>query len=253
MQKKISLLLFFLSIFLMSLHAIDTQEKRVSIENVKGNTLSFKADNLRVGQSGIILTNIHENSVIIASAEIIKIDGDEATAHYRTFETIKQRYLPTPESTPKVGDIIIFNGLYNRAIAIAPNQESYNAILEHEKNVSFSHIDLFGAFLAKDGINDPKPKHFRQFCNAYSIGLIYILASNGVNVLDCESFEVIQTIAFEKPVLKNTDTPFFSRIVAIDTGSLASKLRSKKSKNYFPYYDDLLHKPLSRFQNESHK
>lgn len=230
--------------------AINTQERRVKIESVSGNSLHFKASGLKVGQSGVVLATIHEKTIIIASAEISKVEGDSITARVLPFEMITQKYLPTPEASPKAGDTLIFNGFYNRAIAIAPSQESYNAILARGKNVSFSHIDLFAAFLAKDGINDPKPKHLKEFCNAYSIGLVYMLASNGINVLDCQSFEVLEVLPFDKPSLETTAAPFFSRIVAIDTGSLASKLRSKDSKHYFSYYDSLLKEPLARFRRD---
>ncbi len=107
--------------------------------------------------------------------------------------------------------------------------------------------------MAKDGINDPKPKHLNEFCNVYSIGLLYILASNGVNVLDCQSFSILEVLPFDKPYIQNTQAPFFSRIVNIDTGSLANKLRSKKSRQYFPYYDNLLRSSLKSFENLKHK
>lgn len=235
------------------LQAIDILPKGVEIDEVNANVLSFRADHLKVGQSGIVLTQNQGYNIIIASAVIKSIKNGTAYASYTPFDSISQKYLPTPQSSPAQGDKIIFGSFYNKSIAIAPDQESYNKILSLASNTSFAHIDLLAAFLAKDGINDPKPKHLNEFCNVYSIGLLYILASNGVNVLDCQSFSILEVLPFDKPYIQNTQAPFFSRIVNIDTGSLANKLRSKKSRQYFPYYDNLLRSSLKSFENLKHK
>lgn len=230
------------------LQALDTNEIKVEIEQMDKKRISFAAKTLQVGQSGVILSQNNDRFVIIASVVISEIVDNKAYGEYSEFEGIKQKYLPTPRATPKVGDSIIFNSFYNRAIAIAPNQEHYNKILALKVPTSFMHIDLFGAFLAKDSINDPKPKHFKAFCNAYSIGLVYILASNGINVLDCQSFSVLEVLPFGDISVESSKAPFFSRIADINTGSLASKFRSKNSRQYLSYYDDLLKAPLESFQ-----
>ncbi|TLD97357.1 plasminogen-binding protein pgbA [Helicobacter jaachi] len=234
------------------LYGIDTAPVNERIESANAKEISFYANRLKVGESGIVLTEQQGYEMIIASAVITRIEGDRAYASIAPFSNIEQKYLPTPQASPKEGDKVIFGGFYNRAIAIAPNQESYNKILSSASNVSFSHIDLFAAFLAKDGINDPKPKHLRAFCNAYSIGLVYVFASNGINVLDCQSFAILEVLSAQDVQDKQTQAPFFSRIPNINTGSLASKLRSKKSRQYFSYYDDLL-SPSLRAYKLTHK
>lgn len=226
--------------------AVNLEPVSKNITEVKGKILTFEAHKLKVGQSGIVLAQNGDYNVIIASAVIERIENNNAYARFAPFENITQKYLPTPQATPTKGDKLIFGGFYNKAIAIAPDQESYTKILSLNPT-HFVHIDLFSAFLAKDGINDPKPKHLRQFCNAYSIGLVYILATNGLNVLDCQSFALLEVQPFTKPQPETTQAPFFSRIANIDTGSLASKLRSKKSRQYFSYYDELLSPSIKAF------
>lgn len=226
--------------------ALNPEPVSKKIAEVNGKTLIFEANGLKVGQSGIVLAQNGDYNVIIASAVIERIESGNAYARFAPFENIAQKYLPTPQATPTKDDKVIFGGFYNKAIAIAPDQESYNKILSTNPT-HFVHIDLFAAFLAKDGINDPKPKHLREFCNAYSIGLVYIVASNGLNVLDCQSFALLEVQPFSKPLLEKTQAPFFSRIVNIDTGSLASKMRPKKSRQYFKYYDELLSPSIQVF------
>lgn len=237
----------------LTLHAFDYEPISTEIINVdsRNKTISFKSEHLQVGQSGIILAKKQNYKVIIANAQIQNIQEDIAIAEYIPFESISQRYLPTPRAEPLEGDKIIFGSFYDQSIAIAPDQETYNKIIALTSHTRFMHIDLFAAFLAKDGINDPQPKHFKAFCNIYSIGLIYILASNGINILDCQSFEILQTLDYPVPTLESTHAPFFSRIANIQTGSLASKMRSKKSRQYFPYYDNLLQNPLKTFDERN--
>lgn len=247
---RIWIILAFLS---LTLDAFDYEPISTEIINVNSHnkTISFKSEHLQVGQSGIILTNQQNYEIIIASARIQSIQKDIAIAEYTPFESISQRYLPTPRAEPSKGDSIIFSSFYDQSIAIAPDQETYNKIITLNSHTHFMHIDLFAAFLAKDGINDPQPKHFKAFCNLYSIGLIHILASNGVNILDCQSFEILETITYPVPTLESTQAPFFSRIANIQTGSLASKMRSKKSRQYFSYYDNLLQAPLKTFNQRN--
>ena len=237
------------------LYALETDPMSAQITKVdtKNNTIYFDSTaHFQVGQSGFILAHKQDYNVIIANAQIQSISENVAIAKYAPFESITQRYLPTPRAEPLEGDEAVFGSFYDKSIAIAPDQENYNQILSLKSKVYFMHIDLFGAFLAKDGINDPKPKHFKTFCNRYNIGLIHILASNGLNVLDCQSFEILDVITYQKPTLESTQAPFFSRIVDINTGSLASKMRSKKSRQYFSYYDDLLAIPLKSFKQRNH-
>lgn len=231
----------------MAVYAIDTLPRSAEIQSVSSQNLSFEAGDFKVGQTGIILTQTQGYDVIIGNVVIDRIQDKQAIASYSPLETIVQKYLPTPQIKPSRGDKVVFGSFYDKAIIIAPDQESYNKILISNPQISFAHIDLFEAFLAKDGINDPKPKELGQFCRAYSVGLVYLLASNGVNILDCQSFQLLDVMAFDISLIQETKSPFFSRIPDIDTGSLMSKLRSKKSRHYFKYYDELIRAPLASF------
>ena len=219
---------------------IDARVVRVSVDSVQRDTIVFDAQNLQVGESGVVLTKNQSHAIIIAKAIIESIEGGRASARVEAFDTIEQRYLPTPINKPQVGDEVLFRSFYNRAIAIAPNQESYQFVIRNNPTIQFMHIDLFAAYLQQQSLNDPKPKHFKEFCPKYSVGLVFIVDSNHTRVLDCQSFTLLemQSPPPDEVLHASVITPFFSRI-SHPGKPLGSRFKSYKSKDYFPYYDTL--------------
>ncbi|MGI0407214.1 plasminogen-binding N-terminal domain-containing protein [Helicobacter himalayensis] len=222
------------------LSAFDINAVRENIESIEKDTLTFPARDLKVGESGVVLTKNQSSEVIIAQAHITEINNGKATATFKPFELLKQKFLPTPINEPKVGDEVLFRSFYNRAIAIAPNQETYQYIIKSNPNIQFMHIDLFAAFLQQENTNDPQKKEFQKFCPKYSIGLLFIADSQNIKVFDCQNFAVFGTQEFQDSSILHTEavTPFFSRITAPNK-RLGSRLKSNNSKDYFPYYDKL--------------
>lgn len=242
-------LLLAIGIFLGVANAIELKTITSTISQVddKKEVIFFNAANAIVGQSGIAIKQIDSHNLIVAQIEVQSVESSNIQASFKEFKSISQKYLPTPRLKPEVGDKVILGQFYNKSIIIAPDANSYNKVLNTSKNIEFLHIDLFAAMLASDGINDPKYKHFKHFCNTYSVGLLHIVASNGLNVLDCQSFHILESNPLEISDKSDTQAPFFSRIAKIETGSLLAKFRSNKSKDYFSYYDDLLKESLRIF------
>lgn len=239
-MRTIWLFLIWLLGLTLSVNAIETKTLKKDIQSVQGNEVTFEAGNLKVGESGVIVTKSKEYEIIIAKADIINIQDKNATAKFSAFEAISQKYLPTPSAMPKVGDNVIFRSFYNRAIAIAPNQESYQHIVRSNPQVQFMHIDLFAAFMKQKNLNDPNPKVFREFCPCYSIGLLFIMDSTSIKVLDCQSFVLLENQSLPaQNDINQTTSPFFSRITSSDK-RLGGRFKSNKSKEYFVFYDELL-------------
>lgn len=92
------------------LYGIDIKPKRESIIEAKPKSVSFAANGLKVGQSGIILTHKNGYNVIIASTTITRIKDNIAYAEYEPFESIAQKYLPTPTFEPTQGDEVLIGG-----------------------------------------------------------------------------------------------------------------------------------------------
>lgn len=182
----------------------------VMIPPQDGDALKIPAHNLKVGESGIITRSVNGNDFIIASVIVGSVDDDIATLQISEFDAISDIYMPRPLGNPAEKDRAIFRTFYDRAVLIAPNQATYQTIVESYPRLDFIHSDIFAAYLAKNDVNLPQARHFRGFCKAFNVGLVVVVA-NGVSVLDCESFKPLQRTTF---VLKDTSEmlPFFTRI-----------------------------------------
>ncbi|PAF52806.1 plasminogen-binding N-terminal domain-containing protein [Helicobacter sp. 13S00477-4] len=243
MLKRFLNIIVFVSIVCVQAQASWLNEPlRVNIQEVNKDkkTISFPAYDLKVGESGFVLVKLADYSAISAKLQIISIDNGVAVAEFSPFDRMKQKYLPTPRLEPKVGDMAVFRDLNNKAFLIAPDSTTYEKIKSQIKDTTFMSSDLLMGYLNDYGGFDPKPKFLRKACEVYSVGLLYVVASNGINVLDCETLATLDTFAFDTSKVSKTSAPFFSRLEEVKTGSLASLFYSKKSKQYFQYYDALV-------------
>lgn len=215
----------------------------INIEKIdsKNKTLSFPAYDLKVGETGFVLTKLSDYMVISAKLEVESIKDGVAVARFSDFDGMKQKYLPTPRIEPKVGDMASFRELNNKAFLIAPDLATYEKIKTQFKDeVDFMSSDLLMGYLNDYGGFDPSAKFLKKVCSIYSVGLMYIVTSGHINILDCQSLVSLESLPFDTSAVSKTTAPFFSRLQEIKTGSLASLFHSKKSRNYFKFYDDLV-------------
>ena len=207
----------------------------------QGNDLlvTFANINLKVGESGIIMRDLSSYRVIVASVVVIKLEGTKAIAKVLPFTQLIQPYLPTPNMTPKVGDMLIFRSFNNKAFLIAPNEITYKDITERYDFIEFLNSDLLMGFLNSRGKHDPTPKILQQACNEYGVGLLFVVGSKEIGIFNCQ---YITKIAKYRNKLTDTTTksPFYTRTNFEGGGSLTYSLSSKKSRNYFLYYDEFL-------------
>lgn len=232
--KKIFFMLLMLNIYLIGAEI----ENRliITIPKQDSQTLKIPALNLKVGESGIITRDIDTNEFIIGNAIVNSIDDGIASLEIRPFETIKERYMPTPLGNAQEKDKVIFRILYDRALAIAPNQTTYQDILDNNKNIDFTHPDIFASYLATNDENMPNAKDFRGFCDKFNIGLIFIAQESDISILDCQS---LKTIAKDSLTLKDSaqNLPFFTRL---GDEALRELFSMDKMKEYFDYYKSIV-------------
>ena len=209
----------------------------------KGNqTITFEAKDLLVGESGWVVSSFSDYSGILAQAEVIECCEDgKAIANIKEFDTLRQVYLPNPTNDPKEGDIVVFRGVNHKAFLVAPNLELYDKIKEDYKEVNFVSSDLLLGYLFSYGGYDPTRLFFREACSAYGVGLVYIINENALDVLDCQSFKILDSKEMDTSEVEDISVPFYSRIEEVNTGTLFSFLQPKKAKFYFAYYTNLLH------------
>ncbi|GAA9279508.1 plasminogen-binding protein PgbA [Helicobacter pylori] len=234
-----------IGLFLMSfisLQSASWQEPlRVSIEfvDLPKKIIRFPAHDLQVGEFGFVVTKLSDYEIVNSEVVIIAVENGVATAKFRAFESMKQSHLPTPRMVARKGDLVYFRQFNNQAFLIAPNDELYEQIRATNTDINFISSDLLVTFL--NGF-DPKIANLRKACNVYSVGVIYIVTTNTLNILSCESFEILEKRELDTSGVTKTSTPFFSRVEGIDAGTLGKLFSGSQSKNYFAYYDALVKK-----------
>ncbi|WP_024369524.1 plasminogen-binding protein PgbA [Helicobacter pylori] len=234
-----------IGLFLMSfisLQSASWQEPlRVSIEfvDLPKKIIRFPAHDLQVGEFGFVVTKLSDYEIVNSEVVIIAVENGVATAKFRAFESMKQIHLPTPRMVARKGDLVYFRQFNNQAFLIAPNDELYEQIRATNTDINFISSDLLVTFL--NGF-DPKIANLRKACNVYSVGVIYIVTTNTLNILSCESFEILEKRELDTSGVTKTSTPFFSRVEGIDAGTLGKLFSGSQSKNYFAYYDALVKK-----------
>ncbi|WQT10900.1 plasminogen-binding N-terminal domain-containing protein [Helicobacter pylori] len=236
------LLIGLLLMSFMSLQSASWQEPlRVSIEfvDLPKKIIRFPAHDLQVGEFGFVVTKLSDYEIVNSEVVIIAVENGVATAKFRAFESMKQRHLPTPRMVARKGDLVYFRQFNNQAFLIAPNDELYEQIRATNTDINFISSDLLVTFL--NGF-DPKIANLRKACNVYSVGVIYIVTTNTLNILSCESFEILEKRELDTSGVTKTSTPFFSRVEGIDAGTLGKLFSGSQSKNYFAYYDALVKK-----------
>ncbi|GAA7927376.1 plasminogen-binding protein PgbA [Helicobacter pylori] len=226
----------------ISLQSASWQEPlRVSIEfvDLPKKIIRFPAHDLQVGEFGFVVTKLSDYEIVNSEVVIIAVENGVATAKFRAFESMKQIHLPTPRMVARKGDLVYFRQFNNQAFLIAPNDELYEQIRATNTDINFISSDLLVTFL--NGF-DPKIANLRKACNVYSVGVIYIVTTNTLNILSCESFEILEKRELDTSGVTKTSTPFFSRVEGIDAGTLGKLFSGSQSKNYFAYYDALVKK-----------
>ncbi len=226
----------------ISLQSASWQEPlRVSIEfvDLPKKIIRFPAHDLQVGEFGFVVTKLSDYEIVNSEVVIIAVENGVATAKFRAFESMKQSHLPTPRMVARKGDLVYFRQFNNQAFLIAPNDEIYEQIRATNTDINFISSDLLVTFL--NGF-DPKIANLRKACNVYSVGVIYIVTTNTLNILSCESFEILEKRELDTSGVTKTSTPFFSRVEGIDAGTLGKLFSGSQSKNYFAYYDALVKK-----------
>ncbi len=217
----------------LSIQSIDKQAKLVQLP----------AMDLKVGESGLVWHRFDSNyASVIAEVVVVKIDSGVAFAALQEDGVLEQRYLPSPTNVPDVGDEVYFRTLNNQAFIIAPTLESYEQVRSAYAHIEFLNSDVLVGYLFDMGGFDPKPAYLSKVCRIYSVGLLFVVATQSLNVLDCQSLVVLEKQEFPTSDIDEAKivAPFFSRVQYASSGSLDATLRKKRSKQYFHYYDALI-------------
>ncbi|MGP1449533.1 MAG: plasminogen-binding N-terminal domain-containing protein [Wolinella sp.] len=215
----------------------------VPILELDGNGFAYvPAFDLRVGESGEIIRWLdRDHSVIIARAAVVELNNGRAKVAFERFDTLDQRAFPDPQFTPQKNDEVIFRAFYDRAFLIAPSQELYQKVQSAYPEVSWQHPDLFASHLLDKGNHAPNIKDFRDICNAYNAGIVYIVNLNEGQARDCQTFGLLKhDYITGRVAVEERMKPFFSRLGNVEQSWFSFIVGGVAVDDYYRYYDALL-------------
>lgn len=209
-----------------------------TLKEVRGGTATVAdSQDLVIGSSGIVLHQFDEGkSSIIARASVTGKANGLATLQFEVFDLLEQSAFPLPGLTPKQGDTVILNYLYDRALIVAPNSIVFNEITGHFTDIQWVHPDLVGAYLASEYTPSPDRDTFRKLCQAHSTGIIFFALNFKGYFADCQSFKVLKTL--DSGRISSYQLPFYTRITDIE--SAFWKFGSSQITDYNAHYGNLL-------------
>jgi len=224
---------FFLLITLGMLEASSISTPLLDVQEQRG---SIEAPELKVGMSGFVVRHFDATySSIIANARVTQTNpaSNRALVEFSRYDGLRQNSLPSGTWTPKAHDEVVIAYDYARALLIAPNDDTYTALIASIPNVEWIHPDLYATYLSHQGHPTPLVEDFRRFCTSASIGLLFVQSAETLFTLDCKSFTLLQSVA-SRSVGKESIVPFYTRVPTIRAawwGEGSSRLES-----YEPYY-----------------
>ncbi|NLY03354.1 MAG: hypothetical protein GXZ15_00685 [Campylobacter sp.] len=207
-------MLFISSMFAASFNMPLYKSVLMEVNENEGYGIVLDSSNLVVGSSGVVVHTFNNGeSSIIARGVVEEKKEGRAKIIFEVFGGLSQPALPIPGVLPRVGDEVVLNFLYDRALIVAPNEDIYNQIVASFPNVKFIHPDIMGAYLNSYSTPNPDRDDFRKMCAANAVGLIFIALDGKAVFADCGSFKILKE--FQSSQVQNYQVPFYSRIYGI--------------------------------------
>ncbi len=240
--RRYSMKNIFTSLILLSVTLFaqaDFSPYKTEVLSSSKNSVIVKSNSkIAIGATGVIMQSFDENhKTIIANVEVVKKAGDKLHLKVLPFDAIPQKALPNYDIAPKVGDEVILNFLYTRAMAIVPDADTYKIVTKSYDAFTWLHPDIFAAKLAKSYNPTPTKETFQEECIAQNIGLLLFAIDSKGYFVDCKSFATLSTIPL--PVPTSLKSPFYSRLEGIK-GRIFGLFGGKGVENYNAFYTDLL-------------
>jgi len=209
----------------------------IEIFDVTNNTAKINITNVAIGNSGIIIREIENNSIIVTQAVVSKSNNINSTITFIEKEILPQDAIPTTKIKPRSGDMFILNHLYKTSLLIVPNLSAKKNLLKLYPNQNFLNEDFFAAHLKLTNSPLPSKKIISDFAQSQQIGTIFIVVKNKLYIVDSISFKIISSIDLQYQDT-TTNIPFLTKVTDIKTGLWS--LGDDKITNYNKYYLNLL-------------
>ena len=192
-----------------------------------------------VGASGVVIHHFDAKaSSIITRVDVVSKSNGKAVLKFEKFNMLSQGAFPDTGVKPAIGDDVIINYLYDRAIIIAPNQGVYTDITKQYNDITWIHPDIVAGYLTKLYRPNPDKAIFQQTCYQNSTSIIFFAIENKGHFVDCHNFNILQTIDIKNS--GETEIPFFNRVKNIESSWFS--WNSANIADYNTYYSTLLRK-----------
>lgn len=223
-MRKIVLILIFT---LIAISDDGFPEKIVSsIQSIDKNGVVSLSGNVPKGRSGIVVHNYGKGISAITHTLITLPNSKASIARYNI---LKDSNMPTVDTPIRVGDRVILGNLYSNVLLIAPDEQSYSKITKTFNKV-WIHPDIYAFYLIKNGEDRVTIKNLKKFAIENDVGLVAIVARDGVRILDPLSGHYLRKLPIDIDITK-AQSPFYARFEQIDTN-----IFSVASKKEFPKY-----------------
>jgi len=231
-------ILFFVFVvvsFLFSSISLDRQI--TTIQNIKKGTATINIGNLQKGQSGIIVHNYGDDSIILTQAVVVSSGDTVSKIKFVSKSILEQPSLATSKLKPSKNDIFVLNHLYKSSLLIAPNIEAINVVKRLYTKQNFIGDDFFASYLKLESMPLPTKEVISQFCLDNQIGTIFFVIAHKLYIVDSLSFKVIDTKDLEYSS-KKIQVPFYTNIKEIKKGFW--DFGEDFIKNYDKYYSKMI-------------
>jgi len=211
------------------------QTKAIEVSN--DHVIIADSPDIVIGASGIIShTFDSQTKTIIARADVIQKDGTKAILKVSKFDMLTQGAFPDTGIKPVVGDDVVINYLYDRALIVVPNYEVYRDITKQYNDITWIHPDVVAAYLSKLYRPNPDKKIFQQACHQNAASIIFFGIKDTGYFVDCNNFNTIKTVPIHNS--GEIQLPFYTRITTIESSWFSWD--SSTITDYNNYYEYLL-------------
>ncbi len=209
-MKKI---LFFILISSYSLFADALPvSTKTSVKAISDSTLELSTS-IPAGMSGIVMHN-YGNGLLAITHAVISLGGNRAAIQIDA--AILHENIPSIQTDIIVGDMVIFGNFYNNTLLLAPNQIAYKQITSKFQR-TWIHPDAFALDFMQEGETSLSMRYLKRFAKKNQIGLVLIVTSTELLVIDPISKKVIGRTAL-KTNPNTAMTPFYSRVKQMNIG-----------------------------------
>jgi len=207
--------LLFLSSFLDA-KPLYTEYKTKVIEANEHSAIIADSPEFVLGASGVIIHRFDAKTAsIITRVDVVNKANGKAVLKFEKFNMLAQGAFPDTGVKPAIGDDVIINYLYDRALIIAPNQGVYTDITKKYNEMTWIHPDIIAGYLTKLYRPNPDKAIFQEACYQNSASIIFFAVENKGHFVDCHNFNILQSID-----IKNSgeiELPFYTRVKNIES------------------------------------